>query len=249
MTAAQPGHNGGPPLDEVDPSADLFTQIQDLFDEAVNFCDGDPIESEEMAAVITELYDGLHALGKKADELRVAEKKPLDDQIAAIQLKFNKFIQPKKGLVDVGKSELGKILGVWRAAVAAKKEAAAAAKRAEAAAAALAAQEAIRASSGNLSARVEAEEQLAHAKSLEKVAARAERSATTGTGLRTVWTATPLTEDGSEEKRLDWAFSKDPRRFTDMVQEMASEAARAGVREIPGFRVWDDKVAAAGRAA
>lgn len=198
-----------------------------------------------MATAITALYDGLHAAGKKADELRVAEKKPLDDQIAAIQLKFNKFIQPKKGLVDVGKSELGKLLGVWRADVAAKKEAEAAAKRAEAQEAALAAQEAIRSSSGNLGARVEAEEQLAHAKSLEKVAARSWKAATTGTGLRTIKVVTMVDEDAA----MEWGWGRAPEEFRSLVQSLAEGAVRGGMAAVPGFSVTEEKVASAGRAA
>lgn len=101
------------------------------------------------------------------------------------------------------------------------------------------AEAAIRASSGNLAAREEAEELLAHAKSVERDAKRADKAATTGTGLRTVWVAT-LTD---AEAALDWAYARAPARFTELVQDMANEAVRFGARSVPGFAVTESKVA------
>lgn len=236
-----PKDHNQPPADDDQPSAfDLVKKdIEDLFEEATNWCDGEPISSQEMHDAVEKLYDGLHEAGKRADTLRVAEKKPLDDKIAAIQAAYNPLIQAKKGKVDLGKSELGKLLAVWRKKIADEKAAEAAAKAAEAAAAAQAAQDAIRASAGNLAARVDAEEQLAHAATLQKQAKRADKAATTGLGLRTVWVATPV----NAEAGLDWAYVQDPARFTALVQQMADEAVRGGAREVPGFRIDEEKVA------
>ncbi|PDS97543.1 hypothetical protein CO659_12845 [Rhizobium sp. S9] len=232
-TAATIGHNQPP-------SATIFQEIEDLFDEAKNWADGEPITSPEMHDAIDNLRTQIHEAGKRADALRVEEKKPLDDQVKAIQDKYNPYIQPKRGKVDMAKSALDALLTPWRTRVAAEK-AAEAARVAEAAAAAKrAADEAIRASSGNLAAREEAEEQLAEARRLERGAGRAWKAATTGTGLRTVWTATLV----DAEAGLDWAYTKDPARFTELVQAMANEAVRAGVREVPGFAVVESKVAA-----
>jgi hypothetical protein len=231
------GHN-------LPPEQAIFQQIDDLYDEARNFADGDPIASEEMHDAITKLYDGLHDLGKQADALRVEKKKPLDEQIKVIQDTYNKYIQPKKGKVDLGKAALGDLLAAYRAAKAAAAKAEADRIAAAALAAKAAADEAIRASSGNLAAREEAEEALAEAKKLERGASRAWKSATTGTGLRTVWVATPAAEEGSEAQRLEWSYTKDPARFEALAQDMANEAVRAGVRTIPGFVISDEKRAA-----
>lgn len=232
-TTAGPGHN-------LPPEQAVFQQIDDLYDEARNWADGEPIADEAMHDAITKLYDGLHDLGKQADELRKEQKKPLDEQISAIQDTFNPYIQPKKGKVDLGKSALGDLLATYRAEKARLAAAEAARIAEEAAAAKRAADEAIRASSGNLAAREEAEELLADAKKLERQAGRANKAATTGTGLRTVWTAT-LVDAGAA---LDWAYERDPARFTALVQDMANEAVRAGVRSVPGFVVADEKRAA-----
>lgn len=234
-TAAQPaiatiGHN-------LPPDLAVFQEIDDLFGEALNWADGEPITSEEMHDAVTKLYDGLHDAGKRADELRKEEKKPHDEAIKEIQDRFNPYVQPKKGKVDLGKSALGDLLAAWRAEVQRKKAAEAARIAEEAAKAKREAEDAIRATSGNLEARVQAEELLAHAKSAEKQAKRADKAATTGTGLRTVWVAT-LEND---EAALEWAYGRDPARFTALVQSMADEAVRLGARSVPGFVVAEEK--------
>lgn len=232
--------NMPPKTHNQDPFMLVKQEIEDLFDEAKNFADGEPINSQEMHDTIERLYDGLHEAGKRADVMRVEEKKPHDDAVQAVQDKYNPLVQPKKGKVALGKDALGTLLAAWRKRVADEKAAAAAAARAEADRIAAEAQAAIRASSGNLGARVEAEELLAHAKQVDRFARRQDKAATTGTGLRTVWRAT-LEDEGAA---LDWAYGRDPMRFAMLVQSMADEAVRTGLRAVPGFRVWDDKVAA-----
>lgn len=235
--------NNNPP--EAPTPFDLLKQeIEDLFDTAKDFCDGEPIDTEAMADVVTELHDRIHECGKKAEDLRVTEKKPLDDQIAAIQTKFHPLIgntKAGKGKVILAKDACQTLLTPWRQKVAAEK--AAEAKRiADAAAAAKAAADAaMQESSGNLAAREEAEAKLADAKRLEKTAARTWKAATVGTGLRTTWIAAPDTKENSEELRLDWAFAKDASRFVLLVQQMADEAVRSGARIIPGFLVTEEK--------
>jgi hypothetical protein len=218
----------------------IFDEIQDLFDEAKNWADGEPITNEQQHDAVTNLYDGLHDAGKRADELRKEEKKPLDDEIKAIQDRYNPYIQPKKGKVDLGKDALGKMLAAWRAAVAKKKEEAARLAREEADAKIAEATAAIRASSGNLAERETAEELLKEAKQADRFAKRADKAATTGTGLRTVWVATLQDADAA----LDWAYGRDPVRFTELVQQMANEAVRVGARSVPGFVVSEEKRAA-----
>jgi hypothetical protein len=247
MTAARNpviGDNGGPSLDdhaaEATPFDTIKREIEDLFDEAKNWADGEAISSQAIHDQIEKLRDSIHDAGKRADALRVEEKKPLDDQVKAVQDKFNPLIQPKRGKVDMAKSTLDALLTPWRTRVAAEKAAEAARKAAEAAAATLAAQEAMRASSGNLAAREEAEELLADAKSLAKTARRADKAASIGLGLRTVWDVTLV----DEEAALDWAYGRAADEFRALAQRNAEEQVRAGVRSVPGFTVVERKVAA-----
>lgn len=218
----------------------VFEEIDDLYNEAKNWADGDPITNEEMHDAITKLYDGLHDAGKRADALRVEEKRPLDDAVKTIQDRYNPYVQPKKGKVDRGKAALGDLLAAWRAEIQRQKAEEARLAREEADRIAAEARAAIRASSGNLEEREKAEELLAEAKQVERFAKRADKAATTGTGLRSYWVAT-LTDAVAA---LDWAYERDPARFTELVQQMANEAVRAGVRSVPGFAVTEEKRAA-----
>ncbi|TCR07239.1 hypothetical protein [Neorhizobium sp. JUb45] len=225
-----------------DPFEALKRELDDLYDEAKNFCDGEPIGSEDMAEAITELHDRIHECGTRAEALRVAEKKPLDEKVAAIQAKFHPLIgntKTGKGKVVLGKDACQSLLTPWRKRVADDKAAEAAAKAAEAAAATKAAEEAIRSSSGNLGAREYAEELLADAKKMERGAKRADKAATTGTGLRTVWNV----NISDETKALDWAFEHAPGEFMAMALSLAEEQVRKGVRSIEGFSIVEDKVA------
>lgn len=228
------GHNQPPP------HLAVFEEIDDLYSEAKNWADGEPITSEEMHDAVTRLYDGLHEAGKRADELRKAEKKPLDDLISEIQDRYNPYVQPKKGKVDRGKAALGDLLAAWRAEIQRQKAEEARLAREEADRIAAEARAAMRASSGNLEEREKAEELLAEAKQVERFAKRADKAATTGTGLRSYWIAT-LTDAGAA---LDWAYERDPARFADLVVAMANEAVRAGARNVPGFAVTEEKRAA-----
>lgn len=233
--AATIGHNQPPQ----DPTDAALQAIADLFDEAKNWADGEPINSQEMHDAITDLKAQMHEAGKVAEELRVAAKKPHDDAIAVIQDKFNPFVQPKKGKVDMGKKALDELLAAWRVRVAAEK-AAEARRIAEAAEAARqAANAAMQASSGNLAAREEAEERLAEAKALEKTAKKADKAATTGTGLVTRWVA--VMDD--EEAAMDWTWGRAKAELLAVAQRNADEVVRAGVRSVPGFVVKDEKVA------
>ncbi|MDX1032808.1 hypothetical protein GOL82_16335 [Sinorhizobium medicae] len=230
------GHNQSPPSD-----FDLIRQeIEDLYEEARNFADGEPIASQEMHDTIERLRDSMHDAGKRADALRVEEKRPLDEQVAAVQAKYNPLIQPKRGRVDMAKSALDALLTPWRTRVAQEKAAEAARVAAAAEEARRQATEAIRASSGNLAEREEAESLLQDAKRLEKTAKRADKAATTGTGLRTVWKAELIDEAAA----LDWFWGERPDAFRELIQSLADEAVRRGVRKVPGFVVRDEKVAA-----
>ncbi len=193
------GHNR-PPLTAYET---VKQEIEDLFDEAKNFADGEAIGNQQLADAITELHDKLHDAGKRADEARKDEAKPHDDAKAEIQDRYNKLIgntKSVKGKVVLGKETLQTLLAPWRNKLVAEKEAAAKAAREEADRIARAAQEAMRASAGNLEEREKAEELLAEAKKADRWAKREDRSATTGTGLRTIWRC-KLEDEG---KALDW---------------------------------------------
>jgi hypothetical protein len=234
------GHNQ-PPEEPAPTPFDLIKQeIEDLFEEAKHWCDGEAIRDQATHYAIEKLYDGIHEAGKRAEALRKAEKDPLDEQVKAIQAKYNPLTQKDRGKVDLTKSELSKLLTPWRDRIRIAKEQEAARVAAAALAAKAAADEAIRASSGNLAAREEAEELLADAKKLERSASRTWKAATTGTGLRTVWTA--VLED--EDAAMEWCWARAKAEVLAVAQQNADAAVRAGARAVPGFRVEESKRAA-----
>lgn len=239
MDVAPMGHNGGP---ELSPYERIRDQIQDLFDEAKNWADGEPIATQAQHDEVEKLYDALHEAGNEADKARKEEAKPFDDAKAEVQDRYNKLIgntKAVKGKVVLGKEALGALLTPWRNKIAAEKEAAARAAREEADRIARQAQEAIRASAGNLEEREKAEELLAEAKLVERDAKRADKAATTGTGLRTVWHCQIVDTSAA----LDWAYNRAPDQFHALVQSMAEGVVRGGMRAVPGFKVWDERVA------
>lgn len=238
------GHNGGPPLDDTPTAYETVKQeIEDLFEEAKHWADGEPITSQDMADAITTLHDSLHEAGKRADDARIAEKEPLDKAVKEIQDRYNKLIgntkTTGKGKVVLGKESLQTLLTPWRTRIAAEKEAAAKAAREEADRITREAEAAIRASAGNLEEREKAEVLLKEAKQVDRWAKREDKAATTGTGLRTIWHA-DLVDEGAA---LDWAYGKAPERFKEVVQQMANEAVRSGLRSVPGFVVREERVA------
>lgn len=119
MTQPQPttthGDNGGP---KVNPEFEAISvRISDLYDEAKNFADGEPIATPEMAEAITTLFDGLHAAGNEAEALRKSEVKPFDDGKAEVQLRFHPLIGDTKagrGKVVLGKAALQSLLTAFR---------------------------------------------------------------------------------------------------------------------------------------
>ncbi|MFC7067424.1 hypothetical protein [Brucella rhizosphaerae] len=236
---AEMGHNN-PPTSAYEA---IRQEIEDLFDESKNFADGEAIDSAALAEAVTELHDKLHDAGKRADEVRKDEAKPHDDAKAEIQTRYNKLIgntkTSGKGKVVLGKEVLQGLLTPWRNKVAAEKEAAARAAREEADRVIREAQEAMQASAGNLEAREQAEELVKEAKQADRWAKREDKAATTGTGLRSVWHADMIDEGIA----LDWAYGRAPERFKAVVQAMAEETVRAGMRQVPGFKVREERVA------
>src|SRR5688500_979337 len=89
------------------PEVIVFGEIDAYYDEARNWAsDGFKVENQEQADQIDMLDKALLKIGQEADALRIEEKRPLDEQIDAIQAKFNPYIQKGKGKVDIARSSL-----------------------------------------------------------------------------------------------------------------------------------------------
>ena len=97
------------PLRNITPFDELVLEIDDLFAEAANWADGSPVENQAQCDALDVLDKALLDAGKRLDALRVEEKRPLDEQVQAIQDRYNPFIQPKKGKVDLARSALNPV--------------------------------------------------------------------------------------------------------------------------------------------
>jgi len=235
---AMPGHNGPPAFET------LRVSLEDHLDEARNWADGTPAETQEQVDEIARLIDELNQGAKAMDAERVREKKPLDDQIAAIQDRYNVWLAPLKNKVP------GKVPMAIEALNAAKRpfllelerqQAEAARKaREEAEAKALAAAEALRqADAANLSAREEAEAKIREAEEAARAAKAAEgaKAHTHGggraQGLRTKRVA--VLTDANAAIRFYW--QENPQPFLDLVQKLADDDARANRNAASGHGV------------
>lgn len=89
------GHNMAP----IDPFDAHVTHMSDLLIEARNWADGEGVQTQAQADAVSRLISDLREAGDAADELRLEEKKPLDEQIDAIQAKFNVWIAGLKSKV------------------------------------------------------------------------------------------------------------------------------------------------------
>jgi hypothetical protein len=216
-------------------------EIQSYYEEAKNWAsDGFTIENQEQADQIDMLDKALLKSSQDADALRIEEKRPLDEQIDAIQARFNPFIQPKKGKVDMARTSLKALLTVWRTAQQAKKDAEAKRIRDEAENAERLAQQAFRQTNvGDIAEREEAQRLSVRATELTKEANRASRAALTGNGLRTQPKA--VLTNGAKAAEHYWTARNT--EFQNFLCELAAADVRAGLRSIPGFDVIEEKQA------
>lgn len=231
------GHNNPP----ADPFGAIKAHIEDLYSEAKNWLDGDPITTQAQADEVGKLLDMIRDAEKVADEARKAENAPFDEGKAAVQAKFAPLISDTKavrGKTVLAAEACRAALAPWRQAQEAAKQEAARTAREEAEAAARAAAKAMRASQvDDLAAREEAERLVREAEQAAKLASRADKAATTGTGLRSYW-ALKLT-DGTAAARHYWMT--DRKACEEFFLSLANRDTRQGVRTIPGFEIIEER--------
>lgn len=201
------GHNG-PPADapKPDPFDAIVTHLSDLLIEARNWADSSKVTTQEQADTVGRLIGDLREGADAAEDLRVKEKAPLDEQIKAIQDKFNVWLAPLKnkvpGKVPTAISALEETVKPFLDAEKKRLQDIADAAAKEAAEKAEAAAEAIRAADvSDLAAREAAEDLIAEAQTAQRVATSAA-------------TAKPMMYGGSRAKGLTATFTArldDPR--------------------------------------
>lgn len=220
------GHNN-PPAD-----AAFSLHVDELFTLLSDTLAGGEVSNDEQEAAIDAILNDFRDAAKDADKARSAEKKPHDDAAKAVQAKWKPIIDKAARGADACKDALTP----YRTAKQRAKDEAARKAREEAEAREKAAQEALRASD-DLEARYEAEQQIEAAKKLTAVANRIDRSAT---GLRTYWVHRIV----NRKQLLLHVIDRYPEDLADMLNELVRQKVAAGLREMPGVEIIEEKRAA-----
>lgn len=236
----------------------IQAHMDDLLTEARNWADGEAIDNQAKADEIGKLRQQLQDAAKLADEARIAEKKPLDDEIQKIQDRYNIYIAPLKnkqpGKVSNSVAALGSLLTVWLNKLEAEKKVREDAARKIAEEASTKAIEARRAAigTGDLNAMDDADSLLDAAEEAshdlrsverEKIQAQGEYRAV---GLRSKWKAVAV--EGEAGKAMKHYAATAPDRVKAFLQFLADEDVKAGVRPvdgkspIPGFTIVEERV-------
>lgn len=250
------GHNG-PPEDE--PAIDgasflaLKAHAEDLLTEARHWADGAAIETEAQASEVARLIRALQRTGGLLDDARVAEKKPLDEQIAEIQERYNALIaglktkNSKPGSITRAVTALDAVTKRWllkKDQERRDREAAAQAEAQRLADEARAAQQA--ADPTDLGAMEAAAEAMDGAIEAQREAQRiaSETVSVKGSdgsraiGLRKTYR--PVLKD--RKAALIHVATTDPEALTLFLCARAEAAVRAGARSVPGFDVVEELV-------
>lgn len=224
--------------------------IEGLYEEAVNWMDGEPIASQEQADQVQTLMRMIQEAEAAAEVQRKADAKPFDDGKAEVQARYNPLIADAKnkqpGKCAKAIDACKKALAPWLTKLRAEQERVAEAARAEAQRKAEEAAHAVRAANAqnNLAAREIAEALVAEAASSNRAAGRAEavRPSASGygraAGLRDQWS--PVLTDGVVALRHYWTERRS--ELEAFALTLAKQDVQAGKRQIPGFDVVNNPV-------
>lgn len=230
---AVPGGNNPP---EPTPFERVAEQVELIMSEAAHLLDGTAVNSQDGADYADRVLDELREAGKAVEAAHKVEKEPHLRAGREVDERYRPLREQVKRAVDGCKAALAP----WRQEQERIKREAAEKAAAEAEAKRRAAEEAMRAAKANdLAERERAEALLKEAKKAEGAAKRADKAATSGTGLRTTHRAVLV--DALAAGRHYWQARPDD--FRDLIQRLADADVRNGKREIPGFEIKEEKVA------
>lgn len=243
-----PKHNNPPALT---PFEEAQEEITDLYSEAKNWFDGEPITDQDQADAVQKLMRLVQDAVKRADASRKDEVKPFDDGKAEVQERYNKLIGKTTKVTGLAvraiqscKDALAPFLAEQEkirleAAEKARKEAEE--KERIAQKAMIKSQDTV-----NLEAREEAEKLLAAAKSAIKKADNIAKSKSKASGigraasLRTSYK--PEIVDFVSAARYFWIKNKSD--FEELILKLAQQEIDAGLRNIEGIKIIEKQTVA-----
>lgn len=241
-------HLGANHPPEPTPFEKIERRINDLYDEALQWLDGDPVTTQAVADDISNLANLLLEAHNEADRLRKEEAKPFDEGKAEVQARYNPLIEDnktKKGKTVLAREACKKAIEPFLIAKKAAIDKAAAEARKVADEAAHAAREAVAvADRTNLAEKAKMEEVIQEAKIAERIAAKVENQTAVasggigrGIGLRTEYIATL----SNFRDAAAHYYQTRKVEFEAWMQGMADADLKRGIREIPGFVITEEK--------
>jgi len=234
------GHNQAPT-----PFDDIETRINDLYDEARQWLDGEKVTEQSQADALNTLASQIREAAKEADEMRKAEAKPFDDGKKAVQDRYNPLIQKGKGKTEVALGAVKSALKPYLLELDRIQQEAAQKAREEAAEAERLAQAAMQhRDQSNLDEQEEANRLAEEAKQLQAAANKASnakahaKGAGRATGLRT----RTKVSIANEREAAGWAWKHDREALMIFVLTQAEKAVRHGAQSLEGFSITEEKV-------
>jgi hypothetical protein len=243
------GANGGP---GPTPFEAIRIHIEDLYDMAVDYLDGEPIATQGQADDVSKLIRDLQEAHAAADALRIEENQPFDDGKNAVQAKYAPLIAETKKITGKTISAIAaakKCLAPWLQKLADEQALVAAHAREEAARKAATAQAAMRAAdAANLAEREAAEALVKDAQRAERAAKKAEGakavagggSAGRAIGMVTVYRA-ELVDPATALRHFCKVQARVVREF---LQGLADAHVRFGDHtpdDLPGFKIHSEQ--------
>jgi hypothetical protein len=233
--------------DRIKPGANMspFEQseleIADLYTEAMNWADGEPVTSQEAHDEVERLMGLFNDAMKLAEERRVEEIAPYKAATDEAQARWNTLIGKNKsitGKAHMALDALKKVVEPFRIERKRIKDEEARRIREEAEAAERAAQQAFQQTNvSDLAEREEAERLAAHAAALNKQANKADKAAETKTGLRTYWDV-----EVTDNRALASHYWKTrPADVDAFFEGLAKSDVHGGARTIPGCKITEQK--------
>jgi hypothetical protein len=239
------GHNNPP---EPTPFDAVKARIDDLYNEATLWLDGEPVKTQGQANALNTLENMIREAANDAEALRKAEVAPLDELKTEIQTRFNVLIGDTKTVTGKTVKAVAAVKAALKPylieidnrqreeARKAKEEADAAIAEAQAA---LKQRDAI-----NLGSIERAEQLLSDAEDLKKDAAKlaAAKPQASGdgraTGLRTTYRAVMT----SYREAAAWAYTNKKPEFEIFLADLAAKEVRAGKHvSFQGFDVIKER--------
>jgi hypothetical protein len=235
MATAPTGHNA-----PADPFEAFSLHVDDLFLEASNFLDGEPIATDGQAEAVSILLNRLRKAGNDADEARKVEKKPHDEAAKAVQTKWKPLIDRVDLAVSTAKNALAPFLKAKEDAQRAAAQAAFEEARQKALAAAHT-QAAPDDLAGQAVAKIRGEEAAAALKAAQRLdkAKPQARGGERAIGLRSVFT--PALTDACAA--LKHYRANQPDELKAWLLNQAEKDVRNGARSIPGFTITEERKA------